>query len=118
MGKIKTTRASILNAYAPNYLFKTGYCNLQTLFHYDEPKAYTRGVYGWNCDLYDVDGVGITTGYRGMAGHSIDFELVEKYEGQAEKIVYSHEIAWEDKKEKLHELQKEFIKELKESVRK
>lgn len=118
MGKVKTTKQSILNAYAPNYLFKTGYCNLQTLFYYDEPKAYTCGTYGWNFDLYDVEGVGICTGYRGMAGHSIDYDIAKKYEGLAEKIVYNNDVAWEDKKGKLKELQIDFIKEVKESIKK
>lgn len=118
MGKVKTTKQSILNAYAPNYLFKTGYCNLQTLFHYDEPKAYTCGTYGWNCDLYDVEGVGITTGYRGMVGHSIDYDIVKKYEDMASKIVYGNEVPWENKKEELHKLQIDFIKEVKASIKK
>ena len=117
MGKIKTTRQSILNSYAPNWIFKTGYCNLQTLFHYDEPKAYTCGVYEWNCDLYDIEGVGITTGYRGMVGHSIDFDIVQKYEDMARKIVYGDDVKWEDKKDKLHALQIEFIKEVKDSIK-
>lgn len=120
MGKIKTTRTSILNAYAPNYIFKTGYCNLQALFYYDTPKAYTCGVYGWNMDLYDFDGVGITTGYRGMVGNPIDFELVKKYEKQAEHIVYASgkDMTWDEKREKIKELQKEFIKEIKDSIKK
>lgn len=117
MGKIKTTRKAIKRAYAPNWIFQTGYCNLQTLFHYTEPKAYTCGTYGWNFDLYDIEGVGITTGYRGMIGNTIDIELVKKYEELAQKVVYGNDIAWENKREELHKLQIEFVKAIKESIK-
>ena len=118
MGKLKTTIKSIKNAYAPNYLFSTGYCALQTLFHYEEPKAYTCGTYGWNFDLYDIEGVGITTGYRGMQGNYIPHELSEKYENQASKIVYGNEVAWENKRAMLKELQIQFVRELKDTIKK
>lgn len=117
MGKIKTTRQSILNAYAPKYIFKTGYCNVQTLFHYTEPKAYTCGTYGWNMDLYDVDGVGICTGYRGMVGNPIDYEIVQDFETRASKIVFGHDIEWENKRTELEKLQKEFVKAIRETVK-
>lgn len=117
MGKIKTTARSIKSAYAPNYLFRTGYCAIQTLFHYDEPKAYTCGTYGWNFDLYDVEGVGITTGYRGMLGHQIPSEITKDFETRAEKIVYGNDTAWENKKAELKKLQIEFIKAIKESIK-
>ena len=116
MGKLKTTVSSIKNAYAPKYIFKTGYCNVQTLFYYTEPKAYTCGTYGWNFDLYDVDGVGICTGYRGMVGNQIDYDTVREFETRAEKIVHGNDIAWENKREELEKLQKEFVKAIRASV--
>ena len=116
MGKLKTTVASIKSAYAPKYIFKTGYCNVQTLFHYTEPKAYTCGTYGWNFDLYDVDGVGICTGYRNMVGNQIDYDTVQDFEHRAEHILHGNEVAWEDKRTKLEELQKEFVKAIRASV--
>ena len=116
MGKIKTTATSIRSAYAPKYLFKTGYCAIQTLFHYTEPKAYTCGTYGWNFDLYDVDGVGICTGYRGMVGNQIDYDIVKDFETRAEKIVYGKDIAWENKRTELEKLQREFVKAIRATV--
>ena len=117
MGKIKTTQKAIKNAYAGNWIFKTGYCNLQTLFHYTEPKAYTCGTYGWNCDLYDIEGVGITTGYRGMVGHPIDHKIINEFETKAQHVVYGDDIAWENKRDELEKLKIEFVKAVKESIK-
>lgn len=111
MGKIKTTVSSIKNAYASNYLFGTGYCNLQYLFYYDTPKAYTCGTYGWKFDLYDIDNVGVTTGYSSV-GNRIPYEIVKKFEGKAEKIVLNNNLKWETKKRKIEKLQQDFRKAL------
>lgn len=109
--KFKTTKKQIVNGYGTRYLYKVGYCELQTLLRYNNPVAYTSGIYGWNFDLYDIDGVGICTGYRGMAGQRIDYELTKKYEDAAQKIAYGAD-DYETKKQKIEDLQKQFIKEL------
>lgn len=44
-----------------------GYCQCQTilnLFGYDYKVGYNSGVYGWNYDLYRINGVYIVTGYN------------------------------------------------------
>lgn len=40
-----------------------GYCDASYLLKFEEPIAYTAGVYGWNNDIYATDGVAIVTGY-------------------------------------------------------
>lgn len=65
--KFKTTRKQISNYYGRVY--QVGYCELYPLYQSYEAKAYTHGVYGWNYDVYEVNGNAcITSGYRGMFG--------------------------------------------------
>ena len=111
--KLKTTRKEIKNKVASNYIWQVGYCDMQNLLYYKSAIAYTSGVYGWNFDLYEVDGVYFTTGYRNMIGKQVDYELLRKYEEQAGEIIktwgrYEYEV----KKELIDNLLKEFIKEL------
>ena len=111
--KIKTTRKEIKNKVSSKYLWQTGYCAMQHLLYYTSPIAYTCGVYGWNFDLYEVDGVYFTTGYRNMIGQEIDYKLLRKYEDQAQEIINSwgkHE--YETKKSLVTGLLKAFIQEL------
>jgi hypothetical protein len=61
--KLKTT-AKEMSQY--HRIFRVGYCELQSLLKYRSPFAYSCGVYGWNADYYDIDGVLIATGYRSM----------------------------------------------------
>ena len=111
--KLKTTRKEIKNKVASNYIWQVGYCDMQNLLYYKNAIAYTSGVYGWNFDLYEVDGVYFTTGYRNMIGKQVDYELLRKYEEQADFVIntwglYTHE----EKKERVNDLLKEFIREL------
>ena len=44
-----------------------GYCQCQTvlnLFGYEYKVGYNAGVYGWNYDLYRINGVDVVTGYH------------------------------------------------------
>ena len=89
--KFKTTSKAIRKNYPQNYILNIGYCDLQFLLKYESPRAYTSGIYGWNYDLYDIDGIAICTGYRGMpSGKSFDYNLVRKYETKAQKITCRH----------------------------
>lgn len=77
--KYKTTRKAVVNGYAN--IKCAGFCDLQYLLQNHSPVAYTCGVYGWNFDVYDVYGVAICTGYRGMPGERL--RCVEEYENRA-----------------------------------
>lgn len=79
--KYKTTRKAIVNGCAN--IKCAGFCDLQHLLKNHEPTAYTCGVYGWNFDVYEVYGVTICTGYRGMPGERLA-GVVEEYEHKAQ----------------------------------
>lgn len=105
--KFKTTNANIKNGYY--YILKIGYCDAQNLLRYTEARAYTCGVYGWNYDVYDVDGVAICTGYRGMPGERVNYDNLKKYEKQAEKIARDYNLTYDKQREKVNKLLKKFV---------
>lgn len=105
--KFKTTSKEIKNYY--NTIISIGYCGAQHLLQYQEARAYNCGVYGWNYDLYIVDGVALCTGYRSMPGKSVNYDLLNEYEKAAEKIVYNYSIGYEKQKELVNGLLAEFI---------
>lgn len=110
--KFKTTSRELKNNVPTNYLFKTGYCSLQKLFYCEQPIAYSCGTYGWNYDVYKVDDVYITTGYRSMVGKYIPYELINKYNDKASKIAYDINLKYDDKRKMLSDLIQEFKAEL------
>lgn len=78
--KYKTTAKAIKENYYS--IISVGYCDLQSLLSYENPVAYTAGYYGWNFDLYDIDGIAIVTGYRTMPqkNSNANYELIREYE--------------------------------------
>jgi|SRR3712207_6364653 len=91
-------------------LRSVGYCELQALLRGHDPIAYTSGVYGWNFDVYEVYGVTICTGYRGMPGKRC--EGVEEYEEKARAIWSDYERygSYEAQEAAVEELLHEFCK--------
>ncbi len=82
--KYKTTAKAVKEGYYK--VISTGYCELQGLLSYKSPIAYASGYYGWNFDVYDIDGVAIVTGYRGMPckNSKANYDIVREYEAKAE----------------------------------
>lgn len=107
--KYKTTAKAIReSACNPR---SAGYCDLQNLLRCHEPNAYTAGVYGWNFDVYEVHGVTICTGYRGMVGPRLDH--IAKYEKKAENIWYGDagkDMTYDEKRDAVEKLLHEFCK--------
>lgn len=99
--KYKTTAKALKQGYY--HIIEAGYCDLQSLLNYKSPIAYSSGTYGWNFDVYDINGVAIATGYRGMPSqHSkCTYALIQEYEQKAKKC---------DTKEEKDILIAEFIK--------
>ena len=91
-------------------VFAIGYCTLQSLLHFYSPDFYTAGVYGWNYDSYYINGYVINTGYRGMWGYSVDYDLSREYELKAEKIIYDNSIGYEKQRELVNNLLMEYLK--------
>lgn len=87
-----------------------GYCDLFYLLYRHEPIAYTCGVYGWNFDVYEVYGVTICTGYRGMIGPRC--EGIAEYEKKAKEILSweNKEMTYDEKREAVENLLHEFCK--------
>ena len=102
--KYKTTTKA-LRAYATN-LKSAGYCELQYLLNGVEPSAYTCGVYGWNFDVYHIHGLTICTGYRGMPGERL--QDCTKYERAASEILSNYKIPYDERRERVAALLKEF----------
>ena len=83
-----------------------GYCELQHLLRGQEPFAYTCGTYGWNYDVYKVNGVTICTGYRNMPGTRV--QGATEFETRARAIWENYTIPYEQKQEQAAQLLKEF----------
>lgn len=106
--KFKTTKRDIMANY--DKVIKVGYCDLQNLLKYESPFSYTAGVYGWNADIYDFGGVAIVTGYRPFGNIHPDYEIVNRYEKEAENIYNNYR--YDDRSGALKDLQKKFIAEV------
>ena len=106
--KLKTTRKAIVNSSVN--IVCAGYCDLSYLLRNHSPIAYTCGVYGWNFDVYEIDGLTICTGYRGMPGRRAN--NIGAYEEKARQIMsWENKIPFEEKQEQLEQLLHEFIKQ-------
>ena len=108
--KYRTTKKAINEGY--NNRICVGYCNLQHLLNYESPVAYTANSSGWGADIYDFGNVAIITGYAPFGNIRPGYEVCNKYENEAQKIRYDYSIGYEEQKEKLNNLIKEFIKEV------
>ena len=82
--KFKTTKKEIYSNF--KNVICVGYCNLDYLLSNYNPIAYNSGVDGWKCDIYDINGVAIVTGYQPFGNIRPDYETIKKYEDEARKI--------------------------------
>ena len=110
--KFKTTSKQMRANY--HQVIETGYCSMQSLLKYTSPIAYSVGVYGWNCDYYEVNGVLICTGYRGMFSKNTkhDYKLIDKYEQKAQIIDINYDLSYEVRKRKVNKLLERFVAEV------
>ena len=114
MGKIRTTKKAILNAYPKNNIIAIGYCNAHYLLGGKEPIYYTAGANGWGCDCYLFNDVLISTGYAPINGNlKFDYKTLRKYEDKAKKITYDNSINYEQQLKSINKLLNKFIKEVK-----
>ena len=107
--KFKTTKKVINEAY--RNIICVGYADLSYLLTYIEPMAYTCGVYGWNADIYNINGKVLVTGYRPFGNIKPDYDIVNKYNMTARDIIHNGNDCVEIK-EKLNNLINEFIEEV------
>ena len=107
--KFKTTQKEIRANY--NKIICAPYCGLQTLLGYESPVAYTQRREGWAADIYDMGGgVAIVTGYAPFGNIRPTYAHVKAVEEQAEKICYDYSLSYEQQRESLKSLARNFIK--------
>ena len=103
--KYKTTRRAIVNG-SPR-LVSVGYCDAAALLWNHAPVAYTCGTYGWDFDVYEVDGLTICTGYRGMPGRTAN--NVHEFERRARLIKDDYSRDTEERRAEVEKILHEFI---------
>lgn len=107
---IKVTRKELENTFCNIYC--CGYCELEYTLRFAKCFGYNYGIYGWNYSVYMVDpDTIIITGYRGMFGKRIPFELTEKTEKKAQAIC--HDFHTTNQREKITRLLNNMCKQLK-----
>lgn len=92
-----------------NQAIKVGYCAMTYLLRYEEPVYYTSGVYGWNSDVYNIDGIIVSTGYRPAGTRRIDYKTIEVYEGMARDIADDDSLSYYHKKCRVRALLNELL---------
>lgn len=107
--KYKTTAKAIREE--GGKIIAIGYCGAQYLLWHKSPVAYTCGVYGWNFDVYEIDGVTICTGYRGMPGRHVDYSTLDKYESAARAVMNDYSKGYEQRRDEVNELLQQFLRE-------
>lgn len=105
---IQTTRKELVWNYGNSGL-AVGYCDAYALLKYEDKRAFTAGVYGWNFDAYDIDGVLICTGYRGMIGKQPKF--LAKYEKKARAIVDNWDLKFDQKQKRVAKLLRAWVRD-------
>ena len=109
--KVKVSKKEIRNSYFR--IVGVPYCELQYLLRNESADYYSAGVYGWSCDYYKFEelGVIISTGYDYL-GKAPERKILEKYNNKARKM-------WEESKDhyktakQVHKLLIKFIEEVK-----
>ena len=104
--KYKTTTKALREG-ACNLRYAS-YCDLQNLLRAHDADAYTCGVYGWNFDVYEVYGLTICTGYRGMPGKRL--EGIAEYEKKADAVWCDYNKSYDERCEEVEKLLREFCK--------
>ena len=106
--KFKTTNKYIRALYG-DCVIRIPYGDAQDLLRYEDPIAYTCGVYGWNADFYAIDGTAICTGYRSLVGQCVDYDLLHQYNTKARKIADDRRRGYDSKARAVRKLLCEFI---------
>ena len=78
------------------------------MLYFENPIAFTSGVYGWNADIYDINNVAIVTGYRPFGNIHVDYDIIREYNNRAKELISDNGIEYEKKKELVNDLLLEF----------
>lgn len=83
--KTQTTKRAIMNSFKT--VISVGYCDLQSALTWREPNFYTKGIYGWNADVYVIDDeTVIVTGYRPFGNMKLPRNVIDTLNACAENV--------------------------------
>jgi hypothetical protein len=105
--KLKTTKTQIKNNFVN--ILSIGYCDIQYLTRFKNPFAYSSGVYGWQCDYYEINNVCLSTGYAPI-GQKVDYNVLRKYELKAQKILTNYDLDYKTQQKRVNKLLFDFVK--------
>jgi len=108
--KFKTTKKEMKSRYDQI----VGISDAQYLLKFEEPIAYSTRAEGWACDYYDVEGILISAGYAPLDSRKTkcSYNLVHGYDEQARDIINDYDKSYEQQKEEVAQLLKQFIEEI------
>ena len=104
--KTKVTKNSIYKYFGKNRVVCFGYCKIQAIENYlpelSKSSHYTTGIYGWNADIYCIEGgskfFAICTGYRPFGVYDEKLSnIADEYEKKC------HAAGWNDKEKVVSE---------------
>ena len=106
--KYVTTRKAVKAHYST--ILCVPYADLQNLLRLENAESYTSGVYGWNADIFNVDGVAICTGYRPFGNVTPSHAAVKKFDRLAQEELSRYDgTNWEALRCTLHDLARRFV---------
>ncbi len=108
--KYKVTMKSVKDRFA--YVISVQYCALQTMLELCSPQEYTCGNDGWHADIYHFGNTAIVTGYQPFGNCKPQYEVVHKYEEEAERIRRKNGYDYIRNKNDLDDLIHRFISEV------
>ena len=85
--KLQTTKKCIKEKSAK--VLCAGYCSAWYLLLNKNAFAYSAGVYGWQCDYYDLgNGIILATGYdcSRLGGKRVSCDLLDEYNNKAKEF--------------------------------
>lgn len=105
--KLRATQKQIREHYPT--IIRIGYCDMQHLLRFENPFAYLTRPEGWACNVYDVDGIAISTGYSPFGNVRPHYALVRAYEENAKEIQCVPTLNIEEMRDKTTALLRELL---------
>ena len=93
-------------------VIRVEYRDALNLLFTKNPIASVSGVDGWKCDIYDINGVAIATGYQPFGNIRPDYDTIKKYEDEARKIACDSWGSYQKMLDQVNNLLDQFIEEV------
>lgn len=100
--KVRVSERFLRTNYGSENIFSLGYCSMQNLLRAldVEPLYYTRGIYGWNADIYVIDDVVICTGYRPIGKKAVKYDELRHVEEHLNEIRRDYSLSYNEMQKK------------------